>query len=295
MTVLLLGATGMAGEAIREELSQRGVATLGVARSGSDISCDLTDEDQVTRVLCSDNYSAFINSAAQVDVNRCETDPLESWKINAKLVAILAKVSHELNIPLLHISTDHYYPYGEDYPHTENDPVLCVNEYARHKYAGEAFALAAQNSLVLRTSILGVRQKEPKSLIEWAIDGLREQERLELFCDAWTSSLDVDTFAKLALKVFFDFNHSGLLNIACHEVYSKEQLIRTLADMLSIDHSRCVSRSIKSVSRRPNCLGLDVSKAERLLGQRMPDLEEVCSALVTHYFSSQVSTTDTKT
>ena len=283
MRVLLLGATGMAGSAIREELSQRGIETIGVARSGSDLSCDLTDENEIAYTLNNDNYDAFINAAAQVDVNRCETDPLESWKINAKLVSILANFSHELAIPLLQISTDHFYTHGDSYPHKETDPVLCVNEYARHKYAGELFALASPSSLVLRTSILGVRQHGQKSLFEWAINSLLQQEEIELFCDAWTSSLDVGTFAKIARKLFFDEKHRGLLNVASSEVYSKEQLIRKLADMLDIDHSKCLSGSIKRVSSHPNCLGLDVSKAEILLKQKLPNMEEVCRTLLTNY------------
>jgi dTDP-4-dehydrorhamnose reductase len=104
---------------------------------------------------------------------------------------------------------------------------------------------------------------------------------MALFHDAWTSSLDVNTFADIAVNLFLDFKHRGVINVAAGEVYSKEQLIRRLADMLSISHIHCTSESIKRrFSNRPNCLGLDVSKAERLLGKKMPELNEVCAALI---------------
>lgn len=283
MKILLFGATGLAGTALKHELLKRGIRATGVSRSGSELSCDLADEDQITRVISSDRYDAFINAAAQVDIKRCEIDPIESWKINAKIVSILANYCQEAQIPLLQISTDHFYNYGDSYPHKESDPVFCINEYARHKYAAECFALASKNALVLRTSILGVRQKGQTSLFEWAIRSLLRCDEIELFRDAWTSSLDVETFAKVALKLFFDKKFRGLLNVACSEVYSKEQLVRKLANNLKLDHSKCLSVSIKKVSSQPNCLGLDVSQAQSLLKEKLPNLDEVCRSLIKTY------------
>ena len=283
MKVLLFGATGMAGSSIKHELLERSIEVVGVSRSGSDLSCDIKDENQIASVLCSDQFDAVINAAAQININRCDQDPLESWKVNAKAVSIIANFCNKLDIPLLHISTDHFYTYGDNYPHKESDPVFCVNEYARHKFAAECFALNYSGSLVLRTSILGKSTKGQKSLIDWAIDSLQRQDKIELFCDAWTSSLDVETFSKYAINLFLDVRHKGLLNLASSEVYSKERLIRKLADMLQIDHSKCFSGSIKRLSNRPNCLGLDVSVAQNLLNNSLPALEEVCTNLIINY------------
>ena len=64
--------------------------------------------------------------------------------INSKLVSVLG-IGVIKNIPLLHISTDHFYDYGDNKPHNEEDPICCINEYSRHKYAAEAFALNSKN------------------------------------------------------------------------------------------------------------------------------------------------------
>ncbi len=237
MKILLLGATGMAGTAIKTELIKRGIEVVGVSRSGSELSCDITDENQIARVLCSGQFNALINAAAQVDVNKCELDPLESWKINAKFVSILANFSYELDIPLLQISTDHFYTYGDNNPHKETDPVFCVNEYARHKYAAEIFALASPSSLVLRTSILGVRKNGQQSLIEWAINSLLQQDKIELFCDAWTSSLDVDTFAKYAIKLFLDENELRPASICLNFVKRENVIINNLSFNEKMKHN----------------------------------------------------------
>tara|TARA_X000000950_G_scaffold262452_2_gene333715 strand:+ start:2450 stop:3334 length:885 start_codon:yes stop_codon:yes gene_type:complete len=282
MKVLLLGSTGMAGSALKKSLKDRGVSVIGIARTNSDYDCDLSKESNLNHILNMFNYDSIINSAALVDVDYCEKNSLESWIINSKLVSILASWSSKKKIPFLQISTDHFYDYGDNSSHKEEDKICCVNEYSRHKYAAEAFALTSKNSLILRTSLLGSRvSKENIGLVEWAISNLSKNKKIKLFKDAWTSSIDVDTFADIALRLLLDKKSYGILNVAASEVYSKEQLIRSLADKLSLNHSQCESVSIKSYfSNRPNCLGLDVSKVETILDLKMPSMNDVCLSLI---------------
>ena len=59
------------------------------------------------------------------------------------------------------------------------------------------------------------------------------------------------------------------------EVFSKEKLIRSLATSLNLSHDHCRSVKIQEIDKkRANCLGLDVSKIEKILGRRMPSLKE---------------------
>ena len=281
MKVLLLGSTGMAGTALKKSLELRKLSVTGIARTNSDYDCDLTDEENLSNVLNMKKYDLIINSAALVNIDYCEENSFASWMINSKLVSVLANWSNKKNIPLLHISTDNFYDYGENNPHKEEDPICCVNEYSRHKYAAEAFALTSKNSLILRTSIIGYRNSLQEGLIQWAISNLIKNKNIELFYDAWTSSIDVDSFADIAIRLFLDEGQRGIINVASSEVYSKEQIIRCLADMLSINHDHCKSVSIKSYFlNRPSCLGLDVSKVETILNMKMPTMHDVCQALI---------------
>ena len=280
----------MAGSSIKTELLKRNIRVVGVSRSGSEVLCDLSNEKQITKIFRDDRYDAVINAAAQININRCEQRPLESWKINAKLVSIISNLCNKSTVPLLHISTDHFFTYGNDHPHKETDSVFCVNEYARHKLAAEAFALAHPGALVLRTSFLGARRKQHESIINWGINSLLRKDKIELFSDAWTSSVDVETFSSCAIRLFIDKNQRGLLNLGASEVYSKEQLIRKLADILGIDHTDCPSGSVKQLSNRANCLGLDIGKAQELLDDSLPDLEGVCQNLIANgHFGNTVA------
>ena len=84
----------------------------------------------------------------------------------------------------------------------------------------------------------------------------------------WTSSIDVDTFAEIASNLFLIKKYAILL-MSQQVKRFKEQLIRSLADKLSISHKQCESTSIKSLFNRLSCLGLDVSKVEEIL-KKMP-------------------------
>jgi len=281
VSVLVLGATGMAGRAFCRSLDSKAYQVTGVARTGSDIDADISDESSLLSVLSSGSFDAIINAAALVDIAACNEDPLAGWMINTAPLATLANWSQEFDIPLLHISTDHYYPYGDDSAHSEEDPVFFLNGYARQKYAAEALALASSNALVLRTSILGQQGPGGKGLVQWATGALLEGKELTVFCDSWTSSLEVHSFANSACTLFFDQCVRGLLNLASSEVYSKEALIRELANRLDVPQSNLVSASIKKIlPNRPHCLGLDVSKTERLLGHSLPNMIETIDQLM---------------
>lgn len=281
MKILLLGSTGLAGSAINRYLNTLGIDTIGVARKKANINIDLTDEVALSDLLISVDHDAVINAAALVDIKECEINPLEGWKINSSIVSVLAKWSNEENIPLLHISTDHYYPYGNKNAHKENDRIFLLNNYAKQKYAAEAFALTSKNALVLRTSIIGWGTKDRQTLIDWAYKSLVEGKVINLFSDSYTSSLDVNSFAYYCVELFIMKKYRGILNLASSEVYSKEDLIRKLANRFSLSHDQCISASIKdNLSNRPNCLGLDVSKVENILNKSMPSLSEILDKLV---------------
>ncbi|WP_167354558.1 SDR family oxidoreductase [Sulfitobacter litoralis] len=281
MKILLLGSTGMAGQAFETHLVAMGHEVVGAARSQANINLDISVNEALLLVLETGNFDAVVNAAAIVDIERCELDPLLSWKTNAAPLAILATWTREYKIPLLHISTDHYYPYGDNFPHGEDAPVYFLNTYAKHKYAAEAFALASPYSLVLRTSILSSRKNGGKTLVEWALDSLSTGKRISVFSDAWTSSMDVDSFARLGWEMFNEKQAKGLYNLACREVYSKEALIRGLAEKIGYTQDNLFPASIKDVFlNRPNCLGLDPSRAEKILGKKCPDLNTVLDNLL---------------
>ncbi len=283
MKLLLLGSTGLLGQAVAAEAARRGWQVRGAARSGAPIALDVADEVALLAILEDEQPDLVFNSVALVDLQQCEEDPGLAYRVNTRPASFLADWSRSTDKPFVHVSTDHFYVHGEAHPHREDEPVRLVNEYARSKYLAEGLCLTAQRALVLRTSIVGIRGWEKPTFAEWAIDVVLSGKSAALFRDAYTSSIDVGSFASAALDLAAH-GVTGLVNLAAREVYSKETFVREISRQLSRPLQEVRVESVHSLSsRRASSLGLDVARAEHLLGYRLPNLEAVVTAVVDEY------------
>lgn len=283
MKVLLLGSTGLLGQAMAAETKRRGFVLRDAARNRARIPLDVTDDKALLSVLGAEIPDLVVNCAANVDLDDCEKNPLGAYRLNARPLAFLAEWSRTSGKPLVQISTDHYFNDGGNAPHDEAAPVSLVNEYARTKFAGEAFALTAPRALVLRTNIVGIRGWGKPTFAEWVIGVALGDNPATMFSDVYVSSIDVSSFARATFDLIAT-GTTGLLNLAAREVYAKEAFIREIARQLNCPMTRAKSGPAGELHpRRANCLGLNVSRAETLLGYRLPDLRSVVTSVLTQY------------
>lgn len=280
MKIAITGATGMLGQALCREGSRRNNIMVGLARSDTDFSMDIAKNGHVEQILEKISPDVVINTAAITSLIKCEHNPCGAFQVNARAVLDMANFCKSSGSYFIQISTDHYYCGDHDNKHTELTAVSLVNEYAISKYAGESFALTCSGALVVRTNIVGFRHRGPQTFIEWAIQSLKSGVRMTLFDDFYTSSIHVDAFA----KALFDLLPSriyGVLNLAASDVSTKKQFIEMLADSLELSTENTVTGSVTCLTdvRRADSLGLDVSKAEKLLGYELPTTRQVIAAL----------------
>ncbi len=279
--ILVIGATGMLGQALMAEGTERHADIIGLARSGSDINIDICNDEVLRRALGEIKPSIVINAAAITSLDTCEGNPGNAYAVNARAVSIISEATRCKGAYLVQISTDQYYANDGLRRHAENDPVYLINEYARTKYAGECFALVSGNALVVRTNIVGFRGRvSAPTFVEWALQGLREQSPITLFDDFYTSSIDVGHFSRALFDLLFS-KPVGILNLASSVVKSKKEFVEALAMAVGLNVDHCDVGSVQTISgtRRSESLGLDVSKAEALLGYSLPDMEKVIDNL----------------
>jgi dTDP-4-dehydrorhamnose reductase len=287
--VMILGATGMLGQALSVEGRRRGYKILGLARSGTDINVDVADRDELAAVLVKSCPDIVINCAATTSVDGCERDPGRAYLINARSVSVLSETAAKVGSYLIQISTDHYYSGHGAVLHSETAPVTLFNEYARTKYAGERFALTNPGALVVRTNIVGLRGRPGQpTFVEWVIQTLQQGLPMTLFDDYLTSSIDVLQFST-ALYDLLPARPGGVLNIAARQVSSKREFVEALAKRLSLPTLQCEIGSVRSLPGAPRAesLGLDVSKAEQLLARLLPDLPLVVESLIQEFRNTE--------
>ena len=279
--LLVVGSTGMLGQAIMRNANDFGFDVTGVARSNADICLHLGDTVLLEEAVRQAKPDVVINCAAIVNLADCENEPAKAYLINSRPAGILADLSLRESFKLVYISTDHFFDENGRYAHKENDPIVLVNEYARTKYIGECFSGVNSASLILRTNIVGHRnKKDSPTFVEWAINSLINRIPMTLFDDVFTSSIHVDAFSKAMFELILK-DISGIHNLASSEVSSKAEFIQSLADGLGIKLDWTTNGSGK-MQNPPRAVssGLDVTKTEELLGYKLPDLNETIKDIV---------------
>ncbi len=277
--VLVLGGTGMLGQAMVGEAERRGLNVVRAARGGAEIVLDLASDASIDALLAQSNFDLVVNAAGIASVDICEKDPCLAYRVNARAVDRL--VGARRNWRFVHISTDHFFCGDGPGLHDENAEVAIVNEYARTKYAAEAFALRDPETLVARTNVTGARnQLNSPTFAESIIDSLIHRKPIRTFGDFFTSTIDAGACARAVFDLV-DRDARGLINVASRECCSKEAFIHSLAREMNITLDWATKGSVNELAvRRADSLGLDVSRAERTLGYRLPELAAVARSLV---------------
>lgn len=151
MKILLTGANGQVGWEIARRARIAGHDLLALDHAGLDI----TDARTVENTLASSRPQAVINAAAYTAVDRAEKEPERAFAVNRDGPAHLAAACAQLEIPLLHISTDYVFS-GHKLPpdaYTEDDPVSPLGIYGQSKWEGEeAIRRILPTHIILRVS-----------------------------------------------------------------------------------------------------------------------------------------------
>jgi dTDP-4-dehydrorhamnose reductase len=148
MRIVLTGASGQVGGALRQPLGQIG-EVLTPGRSILDLSRPLS----LPPVLDELSPDLIINPAAYTAVDLAEDERELAYRVNAEAPSIIARWASKREVPLVHLSTDYVFNGSGDRPWREDDPTGPLSVYGASKLAGEvAVREAAGSHLVIRTS-----------------------------------------------------------------------------------------------------------------------------------------------
>jgi len=157
--ILLIGANGQVGQELQLALLPLGdiVTTVRAVTSGnapaSSISLDLTDTDQLRRVIRDHQPRVIVNAAAYTSVDRAEGDAQLAAAVNATAPGVLAEEAARIDAALVHYSTDYVFDGSGATPWLEEDQPAPLNVYGLTKLAGEeAIRRADCAHLILRIS-----------------------------------------------------------------------------------------------------------------------------------------------
>lgn len=152
MKVLLLGANGQLGQALKAEAA--GFPALALISTGRS-EVDICDTASIRQAITRYQPQVIINCAAYTAVDKAEAEPAQAYRINCDGVANLAAQAALYNIVLLHISTDYVFSGEQAHPYTEQDSPAPKSVYGASKLAGEqALLQSGCKGAIIRTSWL---------------------------------------------------------------------------------------------------------------------------------------------
>jgi dTDP-4-dehydrorhamnose reductase len=147
--IVVLGCAGQLGVEIDAEFRRRGHSVTGLDRA----QLDITDAERVEQALASLDPDVVLNAAAYNQVDVAEEEPESAYLVNALAVRNIALACRQSGCLLVHFSTDHIFDGSARRPYHEEDRPHPLNAYAVSKLAGELYAQAyLERLLIVRTS-----------------------------------------------------------------------------------------------------------------------------------------------
>lgn len=148
--ILVTGSNGQLGSEIKELSKNYSYNFFFTDRN----NIDITSKDNIKAFCQTNNINAIINCAAYTAVDKAESDIENADLVNRKAVKKLALVSQELDIKLIHVSTDYVFDGKNFKPYKEEFQTNPQGVYGKTKFDGENEMrdINPKNSIIIRTS-----------------------------------------------------------------------------------------------------------------------------------------------
>ena len=129
--LLITGAQGQLGQALQAQFVDHEVMAWDIQ------DLDICQIEQVRKAVNHLRPDIVINAAAFTQVDQAETHQEAAYRGNALGPRNLALATKEMNVPLVHFSTDYIFDGRQSRPYHEFDQPNPLSVYGRSKLAGE--------------------------------------------------------------------------------------------------------------------------------------------------------------
>jgi dTDP-4-dehydrorhamnose reductase len=245
-------------------------------QDGCTINIDFSTVDSFENQLIEIRPILVIHTAGLTSVEKCETNPELAHRVNVDLSKIVASVTKKLNIPLVHISTDHLFD-GMSSLMTEDEPINAINIYGITKGQAESAVVEINpNALIVRTNFYGWGTSYRKSFSDQIIQSLRNRQTLHLFDDVYYTPILAEDLIE-SVHELLEKKAKGIFNIVSDDRISKYDFGILIAEEFGQDKSLIQRSSFKDRSnliRRPLDMSLSNQKVEDFLGRNLGTVKQ---------------------
>ena len=222
MKVLLTGACGQLGAAFQSIFLKKNVDYVALDKTDMDIS----NVDKVYSILSAIKPHIIINTAAYTNVDLSEEQSKEAFLINSNGPLILAKICAELDIILVHFSTDYVFDGNKKTAYTPSDHTNPLNEYGRSKLAGEIkIQENCTNYIILRSS--GLFSQYKKNFLKTMFDLSNSEKEIKIVSDQFCTPTIASDIALAVTSILPKINNKdfmpGIFHFAGNQTLSWDE------------------------------------------------------------------------
>ena len=225
MNIVIVGSGGRLGTALTREYRDK-FDMIGFDHE----ELDLGDKNEIEDWLVPLDFDVLINAAAFTNVDLCESQPEQAFRINAAAPKLLAEICSHKKAKLIHFSTDYVFGGEKREPYVETDAARPISVYGESKRAGEENVLAivgeavglpraatpsptrVPTHLVVRVS--WVFGPDRPSFVDAMIERAREEEKLDAVADKFSTPTYTRDIAEMLPRFFNVDAPGGILHFA---------------------------------------------------------------------------------
>ncbi|MCS6821491.1 MAG: SDR family oxidoreductase [Microscillaceae bacterium] len=289
LKVLVTGANGLLGQKLVHLLAQQpNVQLIATAKGENRLysfpnnalyhTLDVTQETQIAQVFEQYQPNTIIHTAAMTQVDDCEMQRERCLLFNVTAVEYLLKYAEKYQTHFIHLSTDFIFD-GKTGLYTEEAEPNPLSFYGESKLLSEKLVQNCHTDWAIVRTVLVygiVEAMSRTNIILWVKKSLEEGKTIHVVDDQWRTPTLAEDLA-MGCWLIAKQRAKGIFNIAGKDLLTPYNMAIATADFFNLDKSliiRTDSSQFKQPAVRPLRTGLDIRKAQQLLGYQPHSFKE---------------------
>lgn len=269
----IAGANGQLGTAICNQIDYTKYTLLS-----TDTDLDITNLEDVTSYINMTHPNVIINCAGMTDLEECEKDMIQAYKVNAIGARNLCSASRSIGAKFVQISTDDVFDGMHQVALNEFDNVFPITIYGKSKLAGENFVRELNpKHLIIRSS--WIYGNGENNFVSHILKEAKTKSVIQVPSDQFSTPTSAKELAKFILHLL-ETNEYGTYHASCEGMCSRYEfakVILKLAGITDVTIEPVLSTSGESVVSRGRYTILDNLMMKLTDSYEMPQWRDALS------------------
>lgn len=254
MKVLLTGCQGQLGLELSRQLSYMGKKYELIETDVHNL--DITNQSKVLNLIKAKKPGIVINCAAYTNVDACEMNELDAFRVNAIGAQNLSVGAYKVGARIVQVSTDYVFDGTGNIPKKEYDPINPQSNYGKSKALGEKLVQEINpRHFIVRTAWLyGQGNNFVRTMLRLAM----EKSVLNVVGDQFGSPTSTVDLAKCIIKLMNTENY-GTYHATCEGFCSWYDFAKKIFALngMSINVNPITTEQLDRPAKRPKYSVLD--------------------------------------